>query len=158
MGSAQKCFERSMKLIEKPSDGEYAPDTIKYIGLLPDDGLVLKHLADNRQATAGFILSLAAEKLTYRYAEGKWTIKEILVHIVDDERIYSYRALPLLVMTKPNCPVLSRTITLVIPVRMSAILMTSWRNTLRRGPPRSLCSPALIVWRCCEPVWPTAKS
>ena len=82
-----------MKLIEKPSAGEYAPDTIKYIGLLPDDGLVLKHLADNRQATEEFIRSLPAEKLTYCYAEGKWTIKEILVHIVDDERIYSYRAL-----------------------------------------------------------------
>ena len=31
--------------------------------------------------------------LLYRYAEGKWTIKEVLVHIIDDERIYAYRAL-----------------------------------------------------------------
>ena len=29
----------------------------------------------------------------FRYAEGKWTIKEILMHIVDDERVYAYRAL-----------------------------------------------------------------
>jgi uncharacterized damage-inducible protein DinB len=36
---------------------------------------------------------LPAEKLTFRYAEGKWTIKEILVHLIDDERIYAYRAL-----------------------------------------------------------------
>lgn len=82
-----------MKLIEKPQEGEFAPDTIRYIGLLPDDGLVLKHLADNCRTTEDFILSLPAEKLSYRYAEGKWTIKEILVHIIDDERIYSYRAL-----------------------------------------------------------------
>jgi hypothetical protein len=82
-----------MKLIEKPKPGEYAPETIMYIGLLPDDGRVLKHLAANWQATEDFILSLPAEKLTYRYAEGKWTIKEILVHIIDDERIYAYRAL-----------------------------------------------------------------
>ncbi len=40
-----------------------------------------------------FIYSLPAEKLLYRYAYGKWSIKEILVHIVDDERIFSYRAL-----------------------------------------------------------------
>lgn len=73
-----------MKLIEKPSAGEYAPEIIKYIGLLPDDGLVLKHLADNRQATEEFILSLPVEKLNCRYAAGKWTIKEILVHIIDD--------------------------------------------------------------------------
>ncbi len=82
-----------MKKIEKPKEGEYAPYTIMYIGLLPDDGLVLQHLQDNLQATKNFILSLPAEKLAYRYAEGKWTIKEILVHISDDERIYAYRAL-----------------------------------------------------------------
>jgi uncharacterized damage-inducible protein DinB len=83
----------TMKRIEKPNEGEYAPYTIMYIGLLPDDGLVLKHLKDNLKATTDFILSLAEEKLTYRYAEDKWTIKEILVHIIDDERIYAYRAL-----------------------------------------------------------------
>jgi uncharacterized damage-inducible protein DinB len=82
-----------MKRIEKPREGEYAPYTIMYIGLLPDDGLVLKHLRDNLKAATDFILSLPEEKLVYRYAGGKWTIKETLVHIVDDERIYAYRAL-----------------------------------------------------------------
>jgi uncharacterized damage-inducible protein DinB len=37
--------------------------------------------------------SLPEDKLFYRYATGKWTIKDILVHISDDERIYAYRAL-----------------------------------------------------------------
>jgi len=37
--------------------------------------------------------SIPEDKLYYRYDEGKWTIKEILVHIIDDERIYAYRAL-----------------------------------------------------------------
>jgi hypothetical protein len=64
-----------------------------YIGLLPDDGLVLKHLEENLKATENFILSLPEEKLTFRYDEGKWTIKEILAHLSDDERIYAYRAL-----------------------------------------------------------------
>lgn len=82
-----------MKKIEKPARGEYAPYTMRYIGLLPDDGLVLKHLAENLKATTDFILSLPEEKLSYRYAEGKWTIKEILLHLIDDERIYAYRAL-----------------------------------------------------------------
>jgi uncharacterized damage-inducible protein DinB len=81
-----------MKKIEKPKEGEYAPHTIMYIGLLPD-GLVLKYLEDNLKATTDFISSLPEEQLKYRYAEGKWTIKEILGHIVDDERIYAYRAL-----------------------------------------------------------------
>jgi uncharacterized damage-inducible protein DinB len=82
-----------MKKIEKPKEGEYAPYTIMYIGLLPDDGLVLKCLEDNLKATTDFILSLPEEKLKYRYGAGKWTIKEILAHIIDDERIYAYRAL-----------------------------------------------------------------
>lgn len=82
-----------MMKIEKPEEGEYAPYTIRYIGLLPDDGLVLQHLEHNLTATSDFILSLPEEKLTSRYAEGKWTIKEILAHVVDDERIYAYRAL-----------------------------------------------------------------
>jgi uncharacterized damage-inducible protein DinB len=82
-----------MRKIEKPVEGEYAPYTMMYIGLLPDDGLVLKYLEENLKATKDFILSLPEEKLLYRYAEGKWTIREILVHLIDDERIYSYRAL-----------------------------------------------------------------
>lgn len=64
-----------------------------YIDLLPDDGLVLKHLKDNAKTTQAFMRSLPQEKLIQRYAEGKWTIKEVLVHIIDDERIYAYRAL-----------------------------------------------------------------
>lgn len=82
-----------MRKIEKPDEGEYAPYTIIYIGLLPDDGLVLKYLKENLEATKDFILSLPEARLSFRYAEGKWTIKEILAHIIDDERIYAYRAL-----------------------------------------------------------------
>ena len=40
-----------------------------------------------------FYLSVSPEKLTYRYAEGKWSVKEILCHLIDTERIFCYRAL-----------------------------------------------------------------
>jgi uncharacterized damage-inducible protein DinB len=82
-----------MRQIQKPEEGEYAPYAMMYIGLLPDDGLVLKHLRENLEATKSLILSLPEERLAHRYAEGKWTIKEIVAHISDDERIYAYRAL-----------------------------------------------------------------
>ncbi|MBE7555903.1 MAG: DinB family protein [Anaerolineales bacterium] len=82
-----------MRKIQKPEIGEYAPYTIMYIGLLPDDGLVLKYLRDNLNTVVDFIRSLPEEKLAYRWAEGEWTIKEILGHVIDDERIYCYRAL-----------------------------------------------------------------
>jgi DinB superfamily len=82
-----------MKIIPKPSEREFAPYAVRYIGLLPDDGLVLKHLAENLKTTSEFLLSIPPERLLFRYAPGKWTIKEIVRHVTDDERIYSYRAL-----------------------------------------------------------------
>jgi uncharacterized damage-inducible protein DinB len=82
-----------MKLIPKPEPSEYAPYVTMYISLLPDDGQIIKHLEENLHATTEFMRSLPEEKLTFRYAEGKWTVKEILAHLIDDERIYAYRAL-----------------------------------------------------------------
>ncbi len=82
-----------MQRIMKPKEGEYPPYAAMYITLVPDDGLLLQHFRKNFKTMKDLILSLPEEKLLYRYAEGKWTIKEILVHIIDDERIYAYRAL-----------------------------------------------------------------
>lgn len=84
---------RPLNVIEKPREGEYPAYAHIYIDLLPDDGLILKHLADNLKITRKFVLSIQKDRLPHRYAEGKWTIKEILGHVVDDERIYVYRAL-----------------------------------------------------------------
>ncbi len=82
-----------MRTISKPRTGEFAPYASMYIDLLPDDGRVLEHLKSNFEQVRRLVLSLAEERLSYRYAPGKWSIREILVHIVDDERIYAYRAL-----------------------------------------------------------------
>ena len=83
----------SQPTITKPREGEFPAYAHIYIDLLPDDGQILKHLADGFIATRQLILSLPKDRLLHRYAEGKWTIKEILAHLVDDERIYVYRAL-----------------------------------------------------------------
>lgn len=81
------------RFILKPEPGEYAPYAIMYIGLLPDDGLVLRHMENNLAVVKALVDSLPEERLTTPFAPGEWTIKEILVHIIDDERIYAYRAL-----------------------------------------------------------------
>jgi uncharacterized damage-inducible protein DinB len=83
----------NLRTIKKPTKDEYPPYSIIYMELLRDDGLVLQHLNDNYFKIRDFIYGLPEEKLYLRYAEGKWSIKEILVHIVDDERIFAYRAL-----------------------------------------------------------------
>jgi len=82
-----------LRVIEKPADGEYPAYAHIYIDLLPDDGLILKHLQENVKATQQFVATIPEARLLHRYAEGKWTIKEILQHVVDDECIYLYRAL-----------------------------------------------------------------
>lgn len=82
-----------MRMIAKPDAKEYPAYARIYIDRLPDDGRLLKHLAENLRATTRLILSLPEERLLRPYAPGKWTVKETLVHVVDDERIYAYRAL-----------------------------------------------------------------
>lgn len=82
-----------MRIINKPIEGEYPPYSHIYLDLLEDDGKILEHLQQNFITIRDFIYQLPEEKLYYRYAEGKWTIKEILVHLIDDERIFAYRAL-----------------------------------------------------------------
>lgn len=82
-----------MRTIPKPDKSEYPEYAEMYIKLVPEDGSVLKHLENNFQAVKNFIYALPEEKMLYKYSENKWTIKEILVHIIDDERIYAYRAL-----------------------------------------------------------------
>ncbi|MGH1366582.1 MAG: DinB family protein [Calditrichia bacterium] len=82
-----------MRKIKKPIPGEYPEYSRIYLDLLEDDGNILDQLWNNFLMIKQFIYDLPEEKLTYRYAEGKWTIKEILVHLIDDERIFAYRAL-----------------------------------------------------------------
>jgi len=82
-----------MQKIQKPNPGEYAPYAIAYIDLVPQDGLVYQHLQVNLTSNLEFIRSFPPEKRTLPWQAGEWTVQEILVHILDTERVFSYRAL-----------------------------------------------------------------
>jgi hypothetical protein len=82
-----------LRSIQRPDPSEYPAYAEIYMSLLPDDGRILDHLIDNFHAVKRMAYDLPSDKLTYRYAPGKWSINEILVHLIDDERIYAYRAL-----------------------------------------------------------------
>jgi len=82
-----------MRIIHKAKKGDYPEYAEMYMKLLPDDGLILKHLKNNFEENKKLIYSLPGRLLYHRYAAGKWSIKEVLVHIIDDERIFAYRAL-----------------------------------------------------------------
>ena len=78
--------------MQRPSAGEYAAGYQKYFDLVPD-GEFFSLFAENSTETVNHFERIPSEKLDFRYAEGKWTIKEILMHIIDTERVFSYRAL-----------------------------------------------------------------
>jgi hypothetical protein len=81
------------RTIAKPATSEYPAYSHIYMDLIKENEPILDQLYNNFHKIKQFIYSLPEEKLLYRYAENKWSIKEILVHIVDDERIFAYRAL-----------------------------------------------------------------
>src|SRR6266536_546324 len=86
-------MDNHYRFIEKPGKDEYLVNEPPYINLLPEDGLLLQHMEENFLSTKSLVYSLTEEKLQFRYAPGKWNIREILVHVIDMERIYAYRAL-----------------------------------------------------------------
>ncbi len=82
-----------MRLIPKPRPGEFPAYAKRYLDRLPDDDRVLAHLEEGLLQAEGLARGLTEEQLLRRYAPGKWSVKEVLLHVVDDERIYAYRAL-----------------------------------------------------------------
>lgn len=80
-----------MTLQDLHSD-EFAPFHETYISKVGTQTL-LDGLKESGQKTYNFLNTISAEKYNYAYAEGKWTIKELVQHIIDVERIFMYRAL-----------------------------------------------------------------
>lgn len=63
-----------------------------YINLVQGDDLN-KLLPETGKTVSDFLASVPEETWTFRYAEGKWSIKELVQHLIDSERIFAYRAL-----------------------------------------------------------------
>lgn len=74
------------------SENEYAPFYKPYIDGLGDVDL-FDILNDSLKITLETLSDLPEDKQTYRYARKKWTIKELIQHIIDAERVLTYRAL-----------------------------------------------------------------
>lgn len=73
---------------------EYAPYFEQYIQLVSqDDNSIIENLQNSQKEFDGLLRNLPKEKQDFAYAEGKWTIKELIQHIIDTERIFCYRAL-----------------------------------------------------------------
>jgi uncharacterized damage-inducible protein DinB len=82
-----------MQLFPKPATGEYPPYAQAYISQTPTAGLTPQQLRDNLRSLLDLVEPLTDEQLLLRYAPDKWTIKEILLHLADSERVIAYRLL-----------------------------------------------------------------
>jgi len=72
---------------------EYAGFYEAYIKQVTDEYTLLEELEISVHRFIKFVQNLPMDKFDYRYAEGKWTIKDIIQHLIDAERIFAYRAL-----------------------------------------------------------------
>lgn len=78
--------------MHRPETGEFASFYANYISLIKDED-VLSVLGGQIDELNGLIAGLPESKGSYAYAPGKWTLKELLSHLIDGERIFSYRIL-----------------------------------------------------------------
>jgi len=78
--------------MQKPLAGEYAAGYQQYFDLAPQ-GDYSSLLKQNTIETINFFEAIPEHTLDYKYAADKWTIKEVFMHIIDTERVFSYRGL-----------------------------------------------------------------
>jgi uncharacterized damage-inducible protein DinB len=78
--------------MQKPEQNEYNPYFQGYLNLVAE-GDFFELFKQNTDECISFFESLPKEKHDYSYAIGKWSVKKVLMHIIDTERVLSYRAL-----------------------------------------------------------------
>lgn len=76
----------------KPSPDTYFTYFKRYIDLVPEEDL-MTGFYNQTASIEPFLNNITEDQSNYAYAEDKWTIKELLQHVIDTERIFNYRAL-----------------------------------------------------------------
>lgn len=104
-----KIRTKEVSSMNRPATTEYAPYYQTYIKKVPD-GDIIQILAQQMEKTQELIRGLPPGKANFRYAPGKWNIKEVFGHLVDTERVFAYRALCSAAMISRPSPLLNRMI------------------------------------------------
>ncbi len=79
-------------MIERPANSEYEAYYHQYISKVPE-GDVLEIMETNMTDTASLLAGVGEDKAGYRYAPGKWSIKQVVGHLTDVERLFGYRTM-----------------------------------------------------------------
>jgi hypothetical protein len=82
-----------MAITQRPTDGDYAPALAGYVAEIQEQEAVLSVLDHQLGELQNLVGSLPAARGDYRYAPGKWTVKDIVGHLSDTERVFAFRAL-----------------------------------------------------------------
>lgn len=80
-----------MSYFSRPARGEAGEYYFQYIDLVAD-GDICTTLAAQLADTVALLERVPADRVDFRYAPGKWTVREVLGHVNDSERLYSFRA------------------------------------------------------------------
>lgn len=78
--------------MSRPVEGDYNPFYSTYVNLVPEEQLI-PLLQSTIQELHDELESIPVDKADHAYATGKWTVKELLQHLIDTERVFSYRAM-----------------------------------------------------------------
>jgi hypothetical protein len=78
--------------MSRPLENEYAPYYQNYVSQAPEED-ILPAMRSQVDALDVLLEGVAPDRETYRYAEGKWSIRELVGHLIDGERMFGYRVL-----------------------------------------------------------------
>lgn len=81
--------------IAKPSPGNYPDYYSRYFDNVDEEPPILENWLALIQDSLAFWHEIGEEESLFRYEDGKWSIREVLLHIIDTERVFGYRALAL---------------------------------------------------------------
>ena len=87
----------------RPEKGDYAEYYHRYIKQVESEDIV-EVLENQLQSFENFYSSVTEEQGNFAYADGKWTVKEVIGHVIDTERIMAYRALAIARKEKQSLP------------------------------------------------------
>ncbi|WP_019909699.1 DinB family protein [Paenibacillus sp. HW567] len=80
-------------MIQRPERSEYSDYTARYVSLVPSEGELATILRVQSDLTFELLGGLTEEQGSYRYAPDKWSVKQLIGHLTDNDRIMSYRLL-----------------------------------------------------------------
>lgn len=77
---------------QRPEAADYNEYYRKYVDLVADGDIAVT-LSDQWEETEALLSSVPTEKEQYRYAPGKWSVREVVGHLIDVERLFAFRSL-----------------------------------------------------------------